>query len=132
MFESGNLSTEDRAKAIADGTITGPEYHECPMCGKSIRKRAQECQFCGERFAAPGGLDEGPEIGVWREGNLLVMHKKARLPGRCVKSNAPAETWLRREVHWHPAWLNFLILPFPLIYVLVALFFRQSAVIQIG
>lgn len=28
--------------------------------------------------------------GVWRHGRLLVMHKRATLPERCVKSNQPA------------------------------------------
>jgi len=29
------------------------------------------------------------EIGVWRDGHLLVMHRRALLPERCVKSNGP-------------------------------------------
>lgn len=31
-----------------------------------------------------------PSGGVWRDGKLLVMHKKAVLPDRCVKCNQPA------------------------------------------
>ena len=41
------------------------------------------------------------EAGVWRDGRLLVMHKSAQLPDRCVKSNQPADGRLLRKMYWH-------------------------------
>lgn len=71
--------------------------------------------------------------GVWRDGNILVMHKQAVLPDRCVKCNAPADGYrLKRSLSWHqPAWF-LLILVSLLIYVIVALCIRKTAKIHIG
>ena len=38
---------------------------------------------------------------VYRQGRLLVMHRKAVLPNRCIKSNAPADGRLKLRVTWH-------------------------------
>jgi hypothetical protein len=66
--------------------------------------------------------------GVWQDGNTLVMAKLARLPGRCVKCNAPATYLLRRSLSWHPQAL-YLMIFFPglLFYVIVALIVRKTA-----
>jgi len=72
-------------------------------------------------------------VGIWRDGDLLVMHRDARLPDRCVKSNQPALGYrLRRFLHWyHPA-VYFTLLIGPLIFILVALVVQKKAVIEIG
>ena len=42
---------------------------------------------------------------VWRHGDVLVMHRQAVLPARCMKCNRPAEVSLKRRLSWcHPAW----------------------------
>jgi hypothetical protein len=41
---------------------------------------------------------------IFRDGNVLVLHKDAILPDRCIKTNAVSS---RREEHtlwWHPPW----------------------------
>jgi F0F1-type ATP synthase assembly protein I len=77
-------------------------------------------------LAEPGG-------GVWREGKLLVMHKGAVLPDRCVKCNQPAGGGrLKRSLSWHHPALYFLILASIWIYIIVALIVRHTAKIQIG
>jgi hypothetical protein len=74
-----------------------------------------------------------PEGGVWRRGNLLVMHKQAVLPDRCVKTNAPAQgSRLKRTLRWHAMWVYLTILMHPLIYIIVALMLQKRAVIYIG
>ncbi len=71
--------------------------------------------------------------GVWREGKLLVMHKRATLPDRCVKSNQPAHgRRLKRNLYWHPWWVYFTILIHLLVYIILALVLRKHAVIHIG
>lgn len=36
------------------------------------------------------GDQAATDRGVWRDGNLLVMDKNAKLPGRCLKCNTPS------------------------------------------
>lgn len=93
----------------------------CPMCSETIEASATICPFCRENF-----------VGVWRDGNTLVMKKDAVLPDRCVKSNLPAETHLPRDLSWHSSWLFLLVLLNILIYVIVALIVRKTAKIEIG
>jgi hypothetical protein len=73
--------------------------------------------------------DEGR--GVWRDGNILVMAKVARLPSRCVKCNEPTTNRLKRSLAWHPGWVYLLILVSPLIFIIVALIIRKTAKIEI-
>ena len=71
--------------------------------------------------------------GVWRQGKLLVMHKRAALPDRCVKSNLPADgRRLKRSLYWHSPWVYVTILAGVLVYAVLALILRKRAVIQIG
>src|SRR5687768_6974211 len=42
-----------------------------------------------------------PYAGLWREGNVMVMHKLAPLPDICLKSNQPAVGRLKRKLSWH-------------------------------
>ena len=76
--------------------------------------------------------DQTEGKGLWRKGNLLVMHKRATLPARCVKSNMPAERRLKRNLYWHHPAIYLSILIGPLIYIILALVLRKSATIHIG
>lgn len=69
--------------------------------------------------------------GLWRKGNLLVMHKMAQLPPICVKSNQYATKWLKRNLQWHNPWIAILLIS-PLIYIIVALIMTKRATIHIG
>lgn len=78
-------------------------------------------------------LVEPQSGGVWQQGNLLVMHKRATLPDRCVKSNEPAHgRRLKRDLYWHPAWIYLTIPIGLLVYIILALMLRKRAVIHIG
>jgi hypothetical protein len=73
---------------------------------------------------------------VFRSGNQLVMHKLAKLPDRCVKSNQPADGQrLRRKLSWHHP-LVFLALIFGLIgllvYIILAVVLSKKATIDVG
>lgn len=70
--------------------------------------------------------------GLWREGNLLVMHKAAPLPPICVKSGEAATQWLKRKLVWHPPWIFALILLHVFLYAIVALILQKRATIHIG
>lgn len=80
---------------------------------------------------APQLLDAAPFAGLWRQGNLMVMHKHAPLPDICLKSNLPATHRLKRSLSWHHPALILLVLIGVLIYAIVALIVRKTATIQI-
>lgn len=100
-------------------------YFACPMCAEKIRKAARICRFCGER------VDRADLFGVWRDGKRLVMSKNSQLPYRCVKTNEPAETLLRRKLSWHSPLLFVTILAGLLIYIVIALAFSKRADIRV-
>jgi hypothetical protein len=80
-----------------------------------------------------GGPPVAPvEGGLWRQGNLLVMDKRAQLPPRCVKSNVPTQRTLKRTLSWHHPVIFVSILAGLLIYVILALVLRKTATIYIG
>jgi hypothetical protein len=82
--------------------------------------------------ALPRGKYVG-ELGMWREGKILLMSKGAEFPDRCVKCNSPAMGYrLKRDLSWHPQ-LLYLMIIFPglLFYVIVALIVRKTAKIQV-
>lgn len=71
--------------------------------------------------------------GIWRDGKTLVMQKTARLPDYCIKCGAPANgSHLRKKLSWHHPALALLVLVGVLIYVIVALVVRKSAIIDIS
>jgi len=71
--------------------------------------------------------------GVWRQKNMLVLHKNATLPDRCVKCNRPANgRKLTKKFMWHhPAWFLF-IFAGVLIYLIVALIVRKPVTLHLG
>ena len=76
----------------------------------------------------PGGESQG----IWRRDKMLVMHKKAILPDRCVKTNQPTTRKLKRSLTWHHPAIFLAILANLLIYLILALALRKTAVIYIG
>ena len=70
---------------------------------------------------------------VWRDGGVLVMEQGAPMPNRCVKCNAPAELPTdERKLYWHHPGIYALILINLLIYLIVALIVRKSAIVSPG
>lgn len=65
--------------------------------------------------------------GIYHQGKYLVVHKNAELPDRCLKSNQPTSTRLKRKLVWHHPALYLLILLHVVIYVIVALIVRKTA-----
>ncbi len=106
----------------------GAETKRCPMCGETVKAAAQKCRYCGELFS---GDESGSTMDIWQDGHLLVMAKDAKLPYVCVKTNQPADRWLKRKLSWHhPA--IYLTLFSPIIYIIVALIVQKRATIEVG
>jgi hypothetical protein len=75
----------------------------------------------------------GQEGGVWRDGDMLVMQKTARLPERCIKCSLPTNgSHLRKKLAWHHPALALLVLAGVLIYLIVAMIVRKTAVVDIS
>ena len=72
-----------------------------------------------------------PSGGIWREGNVLVMHKNAVLPDICLKSNQPANQRIKLNYSWHNPIIALTILIGVLIYVILAIVLSKKAAIDI-
>ena len=81
----------------------------------------------------PGGAYSNQPLfaGLWRQGNVLVMHKAAPLPDICLKSNGKATRRLPRSLSWHHPAIFILVVISPIIYIIVALVVRKTATIQL-
>jgi len=78
--------------------------------------------------------DAGRAIGMWRRGRVLIMHRHAHLPHRCVKTNrptAPDERWRHTFTWCHPAVFLGLLVNLLLLLILY-LIFRKKATIELG
>lgn len=65
--------------------------------------------------------------GPWRDGPDLVTLRDARLPGRCVKCNAPGQARLAKTYYWQSGWWLLLILVNVLIFLIVSLIVRKKS-----
>jgi len=72
---------------------------QCPNCLLVNGDEQRACRRCqtepGVVAQTSAGSDPGHDKraspdGLWREGRLLVMHKNASLPNRCLKCNSPS------------------------------------------
>lgn len=83
---------------------------------------------------APPIIDNrmGESKGLWRKGHLLVLHKHAPLPARCVKSNMPADRRLKRNLYWHHPAIYLAVFIGVLVYIILAVVLRKTATINIG
>jgi hypothetical protein len=68
---------------------------------------------------------------IFQKNGVLIVHKNAQLPDRCIKSNEPTQSRLKRKLYWHHPALYLLILLHILVYIVVALIVRKSAVLWI-
>ena len=84
----------------------------------------------GAGYQAPN-VSQHAFAGLWRQGNLLVMHKSAPIPDVCWLSNQPSRRRLKRTLHWHQPAIYIILLISPLIYIIVALIMQQKATIQL-
>lgn len=80
----------------------------------------------------PGAGGNPYEAGVWRQGNLLVMHRMARLPDRCVKTNEPTIARLNQKLFWHHPAIYLSILVNLIIYIVLANILGHRAKIEVG
>lgn len=128
--ELENFLEDDEDAAPRTRSTVAKRTRTCPMCGAKNSVARSECDHCGEPLRGSDG--EHPSHRLWRDGKILIMHKKAKLPDRCIKTNGPADRWLRRKLYWHHPLIFLTLLGGLLIYVILALVLRKSADIKVG
>ena len=102
---------------------------QCARCGFLNVATDVNCYKC--RVPLNRASDQGWGS-VWRKNSVLVMTRHSLLPDRCVKCNEPAERKLKRKLSWHHPALYFLILGGALFYILLAVFLRKTAIVEVG
>ncbi len=70
-------------------------------------------------------VHQGSPKGIWRDGDKLVVHRQAKLPPVCVKTNQPSARAVKRKFYWHHPAVFLAILAHFLIYIVLALFIRK-------
>ncbi len=74
-----------------------------------------------------------PGSGVWRDQSKMIVSKGAALPDRCVKCNALAPgPKFKKKLTWHPPAIFILIFVALLIYLVVAMILRKTAIVELG
>jgi hypothetical protein len=76
-------------------------------------------------------LANSPEVSIFQHNGVLVMHKNAVLPERCIKCNEPTSYRLKRKLTWHHPWIFALLLLNVIVYVIVANVLAKRATIHI-
>jgi len=68
----------------------------CAHCGAFMEGLSNYCHLCGAMngYMPDGATGPMSRAGLWRQGDLLVKHKDAVLPARCVKTNLPVERFV--------------------------------------
>jgi hypothetical protein len=85
-----------------------------------------------QAYSPPFKAGYAEAAGLWRQGPLLVMHKNAALPQRCVKSNVPTARTLKRSLTWHHPAVYIALLFNLLVYIILAIVLSKRATIYIG
>lgn len=81
--------------------------------------------------AQQAALFDGSQ-GLWRHGAKLVVRHGTPLPPRCVKTNQPTKSSLKRNLTWYSKWLWLLLffsLPVCLIVIVIV---QKKATVHIG
>jgi hypothetical protein len=115
----------------------------CDLCGKQVGADnlielvgLRVCAAC--KPTAVQTLREGAPLSsthaqiAWCDGKKVVTNDKKVLPTRCYKCNQPAATpALKRKLYWHPAAYYLLIFVHVFIYLVVAIFVRKKATVDV-
>jgi hypothetical protein len=68
---------------------------------QSKESAAEINPYASPATASDMRAEEGPGVGVWRDGPHMVMHQAARLPPICIETGEHATDWRRFNVIWY-------------------------------
>lgn len=70
-------------------------------------------------------------VGIWRDNDILIMHKNAILPDMCIKCGEYANgVRLKRKLRWHSPYYYLLLLVSILVYIIAASVASKRAIID--
>jgi hypothetical protein len=127
-------SLPERCEVCHQSDLFDPETGHCSRCGnvpaKILNNNSLSDYLKSHRQYGGISFTKG---GIWRENDILVMHKNSLLPERCIKCNTPTNgLYLRKKLSWyHPAW-NLLILVGFWAFLIVIFVARKTATVEIG
>jgi hypothetical protein len=82
-------------------------------------------------YATPAGTEMAG--GIWRVGSNLVVPNGGTLPPSCVKCNVPvAQPPRLKTYHWYPQIMVLLVVLNPVIFGVIALFFRKKGEVRVS
>jgi hypothetical protein len=100
-------------------------------------KQIMASEFANNPYAAPpieaSLAKQGQDVGsgIFRQGNVLIVHRLAQFPPYCVRTNASTNRFDPWTFRWHPSWVLVTILISPLIYIIVALILTKTMTFQV-
>lgn len=87
--------------------------------------------YAAQSMYRPMDGSDGVTNEIYSGKGVLIVHRKAVFPDRCVKSNEPTTERLKRKLYWHHPAIFLLVLFNLLIYAVVAMIVRKTAVYSI-
>lgn len=69
--------------------------------------------------------------GIFRQGNILIVHRLAQFPPYCVRTNQPTNRYDEWTFRWHSPWVYLLLLFNILILAIVALVISKKITLQV-
>ncbi len=84
-----------------DELVTVSGHSVCAACKPAMLQRLRE----GAPLSPLGG-----SLGMFRQGDRLVVEAGATPPNRCIHCNAPGTWRKRRTFHWFPPWMFALLI----------------------
>jgi hypothetical protein len=103
---------------------------QCPACSLANPSTYTKCRGCNTPLVQ--AVETTTAGDVWRDHKVLIAKKGAKLPDRCVRCNEPAATGYQAKFYWHEPLIYLLIFCGLLVYFIVALIVRKSAVVWVG
>lgn len=100
-------------------------------------KMIMASDYANNPYAAPpmeaSLVKQGQDVGsgIFRQGNLLIVHRLAQFPPYCVRTNALTNRYDPWTFRWHPQWVLVTLLISPLIYIIVALVMTKTMKLQV-
>lgn len=103
--------------------MTTPQPGHNPFADREANPYAPPATEAWQGWDGDGGL--------WRKGRILVVHRRAKFPPLCLKTNLPAETSVTCRLAWHHPMIYLSLFLMPAAYVVLALVLRQTAVLEV-
>ncbi len=121
-----NQTTPRRCEICHQSDEFDPNTGRCLRCNNiSLPLQVQQPTYYPKTAYTPF------PVGIWRNNDILMMHKNATLPDICIKCGEHAGgVRLRRKLRWHSPYYYLLLLVNLIVYIIVASVASKRAIID--